>query len=67
MVWADLASGPPFRRNAEIGSCNRGLSSPKTYTFFLFNQNYAQPLHFLWKTLTSSGVASKKNNINWDQ
>ena len=46
MVWADLASGPQSRHNAENGSCNRGLFGPETAIYFLFNQKYAQPLHF---------------------
>ena len=46
MVWADMASRPQSRRNAENGSCNRGLFGPETAIYFLFNQKYAQPLHF---------------------
>ena len=41
-----MTSRPPFGRNVEIGSCNRGLFGPKMASFFLFTQNYAQPLHF---------------------
>ena len=37
MVWADLASGPQSRRNAENGSCNSGLFGPETIIFFLLN------------------------------
>ena len=62
MIWADLADlapGPPFRRNAEIRFCNRGLFSSETHKLFLFKQNYAQPLHFYWKNFNSRAASSQ--------
>ncbi len=35
-VWAYLASRPPFGRNVEIGSYNRGLFGPKMASSFVF-------------------------------
>jgi len=61
ILWADLASKPPSRRNAEIGSCNRGLFGPKTASFYLFNQKKMLRL-CIFNGKYSPGVASKKKS-----
>ena len=46
MVWADLASGPQSRCNAENGFCNHGLFGPETAISF-FSTKIMNCLAFL--------------------